>query len=188
MRHIFIAMISCLIVSPTYSGFFELSALGSYRKNTVSSDSKTITQSATGSLAYYFFENSALEFSYTKGTYELWGRGDVGGSVVSLYQLTEFEIIQSDLVFTFAGRKAAFQPYIKAGMARRTQEIKFEQNGIRSNFDKSEGDYLSFGLGFKVLLTQTISFKFGYTSFKGPLGEDNQPSDQSYRGGLSWFF
>ena len=29
--------------------------------NTVSSDSRTVTQSAMGSIAYYFFENSAFE-------------------------------------------------------------------------------------------------------------------------------
>lgn len=187
-KTLYLTLLSIFIALPTQAGFFELSALGSYRKNTVSEDSKTVTQSATGSVAYYFFENSAFEVSYTKGTYELWGRGNVGGTVVDLYQLTEFEILQGDLVFTFADRKAPFQPYIKVGMAKRTQDIVFIQDNIRTEFDQSEGKYLSYGVGFKVMLTQTISLKLGYNSFKGPLGEDSQSTDDSYRGGLSWLF
>lgn len=177
-----------LISSVSQAGIFEISALGSYRKNSIDDDNYSTTESLTASVAYYFFEMSAIELSYTDGTNEAVGTTLVGSTSVKYKQITEFQIYGADLVFTFGGKTSAIVPYLKAGLALRDTEAKFTQDGVEADSVKVDGKYLTLGAGLTIKAGANFNIKLGYSSFKGPLDEDDQTTDDAYRAGLSWMF
>jgi len=166
------------------AGYVELGASGSYRESRISNDSFTIMQAWTGSLAYYFGEFSALEVSYTKGkTF----------TKTNIYEQIAFvELTGMDLIITLAGKEAPFRPYVKVGSAYQIKQIVYKQDGTDAvQLDKIEGVSPSAGVGFRVLISDSLAIRVGFDAWTSPLVDDpNRPSSMDYaaRLGVSWIF
>lgn len=174
------------------AGFVEFSAMGTLRENTISNENSSETRSLTGSIAYYFFENSAIEVSYTEGFVETNGLAPIGaGNNVAYNQVVNFEMLGADFILSMGDRKSAFRPYIKAGGAIQSKEIEFKTEGSGTFKDESDGTYITYGAGLKLRLSKNWSIKLGYDSWTGPIDKDDdedKTTDSSFRGGISFIF
>lgn len=176
--------------SQAFAGFIEVGASGNYRRSTINADNFQESISFTGSVSYYFWDQSALEFSYTDG-YSQVVTAQEGG--LKRTTETEFEMIGVDLVFGFGDRQAAFQPYIKGGAARISRKIAFQTEGQEKVvIPASDGIVPSAGVGMKVRLTKTFSLKFGVDAWTTPPSDDDADDptvvDYAGRAGISWLF
>ena len=179
---------SLLISSSALAGLIELEAGVLYRTSRIDSDNYQESTSYTGSLSYYFWEMSAIEFSYTQGISKL----SIKASESDPKQVykTEYQMFGADFVFSFADRKAPLQPYIKVGGAQMTKKIFQETDaGGRILIGDSKGVVPSAGLGFKLKLTKTFSIKMGVDAWQNTSDDkDDVPIDYAGRAGIVWLF
>jgi outer membrane protein W len=185
MKYFLLIMLFSL---PAAAGFIEVGASGSLRQNSVNKDNKSETRSVTGSIAYYFFENSAIELSYTQGYVKTESTTLIATVNTPYTQVVNFEMMGADFVLSFGGKNDVFQPYIKAGIAYQKKEIQFEINNSVPHIQEIDGQYLTGGIGFKFLLGKSWALKAGYDMWKGPLGEEEQTTDTAVRVGISFIF
>lgn len=161
----------------------DLGISGSYRKSFITEANTTVTESYTGSLAYYFWEYSALELSYTTG---------VSKAVTPNYEaLSTFQMSGLDLIITFASKDAPFRPYVKLGGAYQKKRIQYKQVGFATDTQEQEGPSPSAGLGFRIALSQTFGIKAGVDTWTSPLSKDPNEKityDFAARAGVSWLF
>ena len=187
----FFALLILVFTFPAHA-IMELGASASYRRSQFDSNKDNYQDmvSYTGSLSYYFWELSALEFNYT------FGRATTStklGSEARQIVQTKFQMYGVDLVYSFAGRDAAFQPYAKIGLARIDKDILREVEGLgTTKIDEVNGWVPTGGVGFKVKLTQTFSFKVGLDAWTDPIDDNDDDQDQpaldyAVRAGFSWF-
>lgn len=167
------------------AGYLELGASANYRRSTIDAGNYQESISYTGSVSYYFWESSAIELSYTDGYSQI-----VVTPVADSKTITEsqFSLAGLDMVFSFAGREAAFQPYLKIGGAYIQKTIYRQIEGFsKDKIGEQEGTVPSAGLGFKLNFTKTMSIKIGVDAWTSPLDEDPVIVDFAGRAGLSWF-
>lgn len=100
------------MLSPAHA-LIELGYSTSYKKSHISEDAYDESLHHTGSLAYYFFGSSAVEFSATVGSSER----VVPSGGVKIKQIYDVSIFGLDLVFNFGTRESTFAPYLKFGAA-----------------------------------------------------------------------
>ena len=178
-----------LLAAPmAHAGLFELGFSGNYRDSRIDSDNYQKMTSLTGSISYYFLELSALEISFTDGESETSIRAP--GSQPIIYT-RQFQMIGLDLVLALAGRKAAFQPFIKGGAAQITQKVFQElSNGQVDDISDPDDNKVvpTAGVGFKLRLTNTFSVKMSYDTWRSARTDDSETWDQSIRAGVSWLF
>lgn len=167
------------------AGFIELGASGNYRISRINTDNYQELISYTGSLAYYFWEMSAIELSYTQGSQVV----VVTPDPTSRTKITTFfELIGADLVLTLADKQSFFQPYIKAGGAYTKKVIVREVINQSDRIPSRDGLVPSAGLGFKLNFTNAFSIKVGVDAWSSPPGQDPVTVDYAGRGGISWIF
>lgn len=169
------------------AGVFELGASATFRNSKIDSNNYTETQSYTGSISYYFWEMSAIEISFTDGV-SILGTQDTSNDPI-IYK-SKFNMVGADFVFTFSGRQAPFQPYVKAGAAQISKQVFRELNdgSVTKISDTGSGNVVpSAGIGFKMRLTNTLSFKASYDTWSSSSSGDSSELDQAWRIGLSWF-
>jgi hypothetical protein len=183
------ALIQTTQLQPARAGIMEISYTYSTRNSFIDDDNFQKSFSHTGSFAWYFIEMSAIELSYTKGEGEVSGKAESDSEPVKY--TTQFEMYDASLIITFADKKSFFQPYIKGGAAYIDKTI-FRDNAITkgekiSSTDDSE-PVPSWGVGFRLFVTQNISFKASYDTWKaGEAGGDDR-WDDAVRGGVSLMF
>ena len=174
--------------SLTFAGFFEISASGSYVKHTVDEINFEESKDATASISYYFWQQSAIEISYTSGL-KTTNVGVLG--TVSTYTniQSESRLVGADFVLSFADKSAPFRPYIKLGAVHIHKKI-IQQDGGFEAFEHpyTDGVAPSVGIGLKIALTETLSIKVGGESWTTPLSQDKVTYDYAGRAGLSWLF
>ncbi len=170
------------------AGFVEVGASANLRESSVDKDNTSVTRSVTGSIAYYFFENSAIELSYTQGYVKTESFATVGGTSMPYTQIVNYEMIGADFILSFGDKKDILQPYIKAGVAYQEKDIQFEISSSEPTLQKTTGEYLTGGIGFKFLIGKNWALKAGYDMWKGPLGEEQQTTDTAVRVGISFIF
>lgn len=170
------------------AGFVEVGASANLRESSVNKDNTSVTRSVTGSIAYYFFENSAIEVSYTQGYVKTESTTLIGGTSTPYTQIVNFEMIGADFILSFGAKNDILQPYIKAGVAYQEKDIQFEINNSVPTIQKTSGEYLTGGIGFKFLIGKNWALKAGYDMWKGPLGEEEQTTDTAVRVGVSFMF
>lgn len=173
----------------SWAGIVELGVSGSYKKSNINDENYKVEDSLSGTISYYYGEMSAIELSYTKGTER--NTYTVTGSTSTLS--TYSTIMGLDLVFSFAGREASFQPFVKAGIAQLKKEVYFKsQNLPEEKLPGFEGTVPSAGIGFRLRITKSTSFKVGVDAWTVKnKNNDNTSSnelDHAARLGLSWMF
>ena len=186
----------CLVGTSAQAGVMEVGVSANYRTSQIDENNFQDSVSYTGSIAYYFWEMSAIEISYTKGLSRLSVKPSL--SEPKIIYRTEFEMIGADFVFTFATRQSMFQPFIKLGGAHLQRRIVREATSDGSlgavEIPAPAGVVPSAGVGFKVLLTSTLSFKAGIDAWTSPLRADQNNKREDYtidyaaRAGISWMF
>lgn len=171
-----------LVSAQAHAGYFEISGSGSYRKTSYDDENYLVYRSGTGAIAYYFWELSALELSYTKSRQD---------EVRKEYQTRQYVTFYgADLIFTLASRKSLFQPYIKVGMAYQDKSGTYKQEGnpTAQKLPEVKGWAPSAGVGFKFIIGQHIAIKTGVDAWSSPLNADDNSYDYAGRLGLSFIF
>lgn len=165
------------------AGYIELGGSGNYRQTYVNEVNYSITQSLTGSISYYFWENSALEMSYTSGR---------SSNITPAYTATAyFELYGLDFVLSFGAKEAFLRPYAKLGAAYQKKSIVYQQALVNAITETSEGASPSAGFGFKLALSQTLGLKVGVEAWSSPITSDSSVKttyDIAARAGISWIF
>lgn len=170
------------------AGIIELSYTYSQRSSYIDDDNFQKSLSHTGSMAWYFFEMSALELSYTKGKGEVSGKAE-GEDPVKL--ITNLEMYDASLVLTLAQKDWSFQPYIKGGAAMVDKRIsKVTPTGTAKMSETDKDDIVpSFGAGFRFYLTKNLSVRAGYDRWRsGKDSSGNDIWDDAIRAGISFNF
>lgn len=174
-----------LLTLPAQAGYFEISSTGSYRNNTVNDYTYSRTQSITASVAYYFWELSAFEVSYTDALSRSYGRTAISGT--DYVETSRVKLFGGDFVFSFAGRQSSFRPYIKIGGANQTKTWIYEEGLVNTRVD-TDGLSLTGGFGFKFLLTEAFALKAGVDAWSNPLSEEKRIIDYAANAGISLMF
>lgn len=159
----------------------ELGVSGSYRKTSYDKKNYYEYKSVTGSVAYYFWEMSALEFSYTRATTEEKKTDYVSRSFIEMYGM--------DFIFSMASRESLFQPYVKFGAAYQQKESSYKFTTHDAvELDPIKGIAPSAGLGFKLIFAGNFALKCGLDVWSSPISSSESTFDYAARAGLSWIF
>lgn len=137
----------------------------------------------SGSMSFYFWENTALEFSYTKGLV-VQKEEDPSQPLRTVTQHST--AYGSDLILSFAGRKATFQPFIKGGVAY-IQKKQINQDQGTPSFETTLAPrYVpSYGIGMKIKLTENFGISTSLDIWKDGSTASN---DVASRTGVTWMF
>jgi len=175
------------------AGYFELGLSGNFRKINLPTggDENAFdqSQSITGSLAYYFAEMAAIELNYTRGS----SRRFVPSQEADVTTTNFFGLVGTDLIFTFAERRAPFVPYAKFGVGYFIEkEIAYEFDDrvntplvSKANLEKTLVP--SLGFGFRVRLTDRFSIKLGMEFWSSDALANTPEVDWAGKAGVSWF-
>jgi hypothetical protein len=167
---------------PTQAGYFEISGSGSYRKSSLDSTNYSVFRSGTGSVAYYFWELSALELSYTESRAD-----EINTNYKSRVYSTFYG---ADLIFTMATKQSLFQPYIKVGGAYidKNGTYKLPTTNV-SKLPSTSGWAPSAGIGLKFILGEHVALKAGVDAWSSPVNQNGATTyDYAGRLGLSFIF
>lgn len=172
------------IESVAYSLTTEVSISYSRKKTTFDENNYIDTESATGSLSFYFWEIFALETSYTNAIALREEKASASDDRRTIIQTTK--VVGADLIWIIS-RGGLLQPYLKAGMAnlQRSQEFKIEgQSPV--TLEPETAIIPSYGAGMKIMMSQTFSLKMSYDVWRTPVTDTTYTNDAQLRAGLSW--
>jgi outer membrane autotransporter protein len=169
------------------SGIFELSVSGTSKRSEIDVNNYSESESSTGSISYYFGSQSAIEISFTNGRST--NKVKPSPTVTGYTMKTNYGLAGLDFIWSLAPRTSAFQPYIKLGVAHVYEKNYLFQldNDLASIIPGETGAVPSAGLGFKFLLTQTLSLKIGIDGWTSNFSNSTSTTDYASRIGLSWF-
>lgn len=187
MKRLLLMIFPLMFVAADASAMFTEVGINYGRKRTsFDADNWLDSESSTLSVSLYFLEKLALELSYTRALAIREEKTPVTNTTV----VQNTNVYGADVIWVFAGRKAFFQPYIKGGAARieRKQEVKNKNDGLVYPITPEVATVPSYGIGFKIALTESFGIKVGYDGWKTPLGGDAYSNDDSLRVGVTWFF
>jgi hypothetical protein len=183
--------------SPGYNDYFEIGLSGNYRKVHLSDDADTEraydeNYAYIASLAYYFREMTAIEFSYSQGKNKRY----IPSPTITSTTTHRYDLFGLDLVFTFGKRTDTFIPYIKAGIGyfdRKAIDYVYVNNTNGQTLPSQPVEMNSTvvpsaGLGMQIRITQQLSFKTGVDFWtSGPIDKKINELDWAARVGISWF-
>lgn len=165
--------------------FTELGLSYSYKKTSFSKTNYVESEMRSLSLSFYIWERVAIETSYSQGT--ALKKEEWNSTVLTVTQDTK--VYGADLILAFADRKATFQPFIKGGAAY-IQKKQTISDGFSSPYEVNPkpGVAPSYGVGFKLKLTDTFSLTGGIDAWQTPLDDGSKNEDMASRVGISWIF
>jgi hypothetical protein len=170
-----------------YAVFTELGVNYAERMTYFDANNNIKTKSTTASLSFYIWEKLGLELSYTNGIMERY-ESYTSNSILVNSTITQYQSITgSDLILSFADRRAFFQPYIKGGMAYIKKRQVVTDNYGSSSVELAPGTVPSLGAGFKFMLTEAFGLKFSYDQWATP-NQSLSIKDTAMRVGLTWVF
>jgi len=154
------------------------------RKNTFDANNYSDSESNTGSISVYLWEQIALEMSYTKGYVVRGEKISTDDLQRTILQTTE--IYGGDLILILAGRGSLLQPFIKGGVAKilRKQETKIEGQGTET-LEPAPATIPSYGAGLKIALSAALKLNISYDVWQTPVTDTTKTDDTSLRIGLS---
>lgn len=174
--------------SQSYAVSTEVGVSYTYRKSAFDSENNTEQQSTTGSFSMYFWEQIALELSYTNTLYvKKEKQPDLAGAY--LRTTTQYtDVYGADLIFVLAQKNAMFQPYVKGGIANVKVRQVVQDDGQNPWELTYKGFSPSVGVGFKFFLSENFSFRTSYDMIQTPSNNNTKITDISGRVGLSLMF
>ncbi|MFN7730222.1 MAG: outer membrane protein [Bdellovibrio sp.] len=170
--------------------FVEVGLSYNYMKRTFSELDKVENQSTTGSMAFYAWEQIAIELSYTNGLYVKKEKETSLTSSTAQRTTTQYsDIYEANLIYVFADKKATFQPYIKGGAAyiKKKQVVQID-NDVPFQMEPKPGFAPSYGFGMKFLLSESFAIKASYDAVRTPIDDSTAVDDITGRVGVSWIF
>lgn len=181
----FYAFVTLILFSQFSFALSETSLSANARLTQVNADNSQKTTSFTASYAHFFWQQSALEFSFTSGRSKLISQPSPTDSEVTLK--TFFELYGLDLLLVFGDRNTGSQPYFKLGVAYLDRKIFRDVQGLGGGqLASTDGIVPSIGAGLKFKITDRLSFKTGVDAWTTPLDEDDISIDYAARLGFSW--
>ncbi len=162
------------------AGICELSGSYNFEKTHYDPNHSTAKQSVTGSLGYYFWEMTAIEFSYTQG------EENQIQPEYNAYQV--FRAYGSGLLLTMANKDSAFKPYLKVGGAYIVKDATIYIRNFPEQRAHAEGLAPTAGVGFKYMVNSRFAFKGGFNVQTSPLNQDDTTYDMEAVFGLSFLF
>lgn len=186
MLKIFIFIV--LLGSKSMAVYSEIGSNYNYKKSTYDADNTIETQSTTGSLSLYFWEQLGFEFSYTNGLYVKKEKRPGTDPTYLRRTTTQYsDIYGLDIIYLFAGKQAKLQPYIKGGGAyvKRKQVVQ-DEGQVAWELTPKAAIAPSYGIGLKFYLTESLAIRAGYDVVHTPIDESTAVDDVSGRLGLSW--
>ncbi len=179
MKRTFFLLI--LTLSPqTFAGYFEIGSSYNYRENHVDEDNYTLSRSITASVSYYFWEQSAIELSYTDGT------TDIRLDTVDVN--VKYQMYGADLIISFAEKDAWFKPYVKFGAVYQDKSTRTEYEDTPAKTVKSSGTSPSVGAGFRLIIGGNFVIRAGVDAWASPNSNGTDTYDLVGRAGVSWIF
>ncbi|MCB0415811.1 MAG: outer membrane beta-barrel protein [Bdellovibrionales bacterium] len=183
---VFLSAIVLFISTPCLAGIFEFSLSTSFKNSNIDANNYTKSTSNTASVSYYFGSMSAIEYSYTSGE-TLQAAKPTGGETIILRSTSTIHGL--DLVFSFAERGAALQPFVKAGAATIVRKNFYSTDSIPElETPGYSGTVPSVGVGVKIQLTKTFSIKAGLDGWSIDNSKPLNEWDHAGRVGVSWLF
>ncbi len=181
-----ILIVGLYLSSISQAMFIEMGLSHSLKKTTFSADNYIESETLSGSISFYIWEQIALETSYTQG-YAVRKESDIINPVRTITQKTD--IYGADLVFGLLGRSSAFQPFIKGGAAYITKKQSIGEEGTPAyTITPKPGVAPSYGIGFKIKLTETFSLSTSVDVWQTPLDDGTKTNDTATRTGITWMF
>jgi opacity protein-like surface antigen len=180
-----IFVLAILFSSSAHALYTELGISYGKKQTTYDQYNYFDSESLTGSISFYFLERLALELSYTDAT------GTHGEKAIATdprrITTQKSQIIGADLIYVLTDKTSTFQPYIKGGVAQinRRQDINIEGEGDFP-LDPDNAIVPSYGVGIKIMITDSLSLKFSYDVWRTPIGGGQQTDDDAIRAGISW--
>lgn len=173
-----------LISIPSYALVTEVGISYGFQEKKFNKTNYYQSDSKSASVSLYFWEYLALETSYTDSFYE--SHEDDGANPRVVQQSSKS--MGADLIFMLAGNQSRIQPYLKAGSAYITRDIKIKYDNANAvNIPTKDGWAPSYGAGIKVKLTDRFSMKFSYDVWRTPMTDGSSSNDTSLKVGLSMF-
>jgi hypothetical protein len=167
----------------------ELSASFSYMSRSFGEKDKIQSQSITGSVSFFIWEQIAWELGYTNAVFEKKEQQSLLLTTVQRTTQQFSHIYESNLIFVLAPRTAIFQPYLKGGLAYISKkQVVMVDNDLPFEIQPKPGLAPSYGLGARILLTETFMIRLSYDAIRTPVDDNNVVEDQTGRVGLSWLF
>lgn len=178
-----ILLLLCSSISHAFN--YELGVSFAKKKNSFDKDNYFETESSTASVSVYFTEQVALEMSYTDAKAIRYEK-PAGGNTTETYQKTE--VLGADLILVLADRKSWLQPYIKGGAAqlKRSQTVNVLEINDPKSLDIETAIIPSYGVGVKIGVTKSLSFRISYDVWQTPVGGGTTSDDSQIRAGVSW--
>ncbi|UYL09035.1 porin family protein [Bdellovibrio sp. SKB1291214] len=163
----------------------ELGAQYGHKTQTYDTNNYNESESITGSMSLYIWERIALELSYTDAQSIVVAKAYASDPKRTTIQKSQ--ILGSDLILILADKKALFQPYVKGGMAQisRKQTIKIENQDTYEN-EPDSAIAPSYGVGLKIVLTESMGIKISYDAWETPIGGGSKTNDSAIRAGITW--
>ena len=159
--HILIPLVLIFLSgADSFAGVFELAGQANYRKTNYDSTHSEEEETGTVSLAYYFWDMSALEVSYTRGAAD-----QLDPQYTAFQQISAYGV---DIMFTLAEHDSAFKPYVKVGAAWVDKNLQYYISPLTYGIETS-GVAPTAGVGFKYMLGQQFGLKFGIDASSSPL-------------------
>ncbi len=188
-RLILIFFVACFSQN-AFAIYTELGISYSYKKTSFDKDNYTESQSTTASVSFYFWEQVALELSYTNGVAVRKERQPTNPFADTDRFVTQnSSVYGADLVFSLADRKAMIQPYIKGGAAYITKEqITKDQGQDERTISTKPGVAPSAGAGIKIMITEALAIRAGVDVWSTPVDNETKTDDMAGRAGLTWAF
>lgn len=176
-------LLAVFLSIPTYALYTEFGVSQSYKKTSFSPENYAESEMLSGSISLYFWEQVAIELSYTKG---LSVRKEKEANLPTRTLTQNSAIYGTDLIFGFADRQSTFQPFIKGGIAYIEKRQITQDDGTPSFQTNPKPGYVpSYGVGLKIKLTQNFGLSTSLDVWKD---EATSTNDLASRTGITWMF
>ncbi len=148
---LFVLMASVLGGS-AQAGVFDLGGSFAYQRNTYNGGSYSWTKTFSGSLGYFFTEDSEVEFMYQDSTNEEF--------VPNVQNITYRDRVYSmNFLYHFLDSKATVKPYVRAGVGQLNRDATGTYEGGYSPPGRLDQVTVIGGVGFKAKLTASFGLK-----------------------------
>jgi len=173
-------VITLILSSNLYAGYFEVSAGGSYSNYKNSAVSSTKTQSINASFAYRFVSASAIELSYYN-TKQI-----ATAPYSSTY--SKMDVASASLLIYIFGTKYTIQPYVKAGGGYMIRNNTYNTDGFESLTLRDDSFSANIGGGIKYYFTGNLALQGSATAYVTDFDMSSPYIHQAYSVGVTVLF